>query len=165
MPVPTWSVGQVLASADVNNWFVPLAGLKTGNQSVTSSTTFVNDTALVVSCAASASYAWWSAVAFEAASGGDMKFQWTIPAGASIAGTLLYRTMTPGDSVHTLLSASNPVQTPGSGAGVGLGLTAFGTLIMGSTAGNLQFQWAQNTSNSTATIVRTGSVLIATRIG
>jgi hypothetical protein len=38
------------------------------------------------------------------------------------------------------------------------------TLVTSSTAGNLQLQWAQNTSNATATTVKAGSVLTALRL-
>ena len=51
----------------------------------------------------------------------------------------------------------------GNGATTPLGALVSGTVITGATAGNLQLQWAQNTSNATAASVLAGSALTAWR--
>jgi hypothetical protein len=81
MAVPVWVPGQVLAASDVNTWFVPLAAVKTVDQSVTSSTTLVNDNVLAVPVAASSTYEFRLFCWFQAAAGGDFKFQFAGPAG------------------------------------------------------------------------------------
>ena len=85
MPIPTWSPGQVLVASDVNSWFVPLAVVKGGDQSVTSSTVVVNDTALVVAVASSATYQFSCFISYEGGTQGssDLKWTWTTPAGTA----------------------------------------------------------------------------------
>ena len=56
------------------------------------------------------------------------------------------------------------VASLGGSTSTGALALAFGTLIVGSTAGNLQFQRAQNATSVTATNVRAGSHLLLTRI-
>src|SRR5258708_21076330 len=74
MVAPTWVTGQVLAAADVNSWFVPLVAYKNADQSVTSSTTLVNDSALHLTISAGANYLMHCYLDYEAAnSPGDIK--------------------------------------------------------------------------------------------
>jgi hypothetical protein len=158
--------GQILASADVNSWFVPLAAPKLSDTSRPSTTTLANDPALALPLAANATYWFMTEVIYEAPNpAGDLKFQWTVPAGAVLNGQFLFRIFGGGDDLHSPITAGALQTTNGSGAGVNLVLGAFGTIIMSSTAGNLNFQWAQNTSNATPTIVHTGSGLMAWRTG
>ena len=56
MAIPVWVPGQILTSSDVNNWLAPNVAVKASDQSVASSTTLVNDTALVLNLAANATY-------------------------------------------------------------------------------------------------------------
>jgi hypothetical protein len=166
MPIPSWSVGQVLAAADVNSWFVPLAAYKSADQSVTSSTTLVNDTALVVPVASSATYIFWCMLYFEGGTlnSSDLKWGWTVPASTTMRYQAIYvspasvlNIARAGTDASVLAAASN-------GAGNSQTMQMFGTALVSSTSGNLQLQWAQNTSNGTATIVHAGSVLFAQRI-
>jgi hypothetical protein len=165
MPVPTWSVGQVLSAADVNNWFTPLAVVKPLAQSVTSSTTMVNDNDLVLPVAASVTYEFRCFLNFTAATGGDLKWTWAVPAGA----VLFYQTLhneggTTGLSNSTIAySNGNTIQAAGGG-GIVEAVRMDGTLVTSSTAGTLQLQWAQNTSSGTATIVRDRCHLILRRV-
>jgi hypothetical protein len=165
--VPTWVVGQVLTASDVNSWFVPLAAYKGADQSVTSSTTLVNDSALVVPVAANAVYDFSLRVFYTGGTTGtgDIITQLTVPSGTTgllrIAGLNLslafqygYRTI----PIAALAFGGNGTST--------LEVCEItGTVTTSSTAGNLQFQWAQNTSSATATTVKAGSVLVAQRIG
>ena len=166
MPVPTWTVGEVLASADVNAWFVPLAAVRTSDQSVTSSTTLVNDDTLVLPIAASATYIFDCYMYFLAASGGDIKWTFAAPSGAVLdyyalhnegGGTLL------DNSATTYGASSTPNAAGGGGAAEAIGM--HGTLAVSSTAGNLQLKWAQNTSSGTATTVKANSHLVLRRVG
>jgi hypothetical protein len=167
MSPPVWVPGQVLASADVNSWFVPLVAYKTSDQNVASSTTLVNDTALFLPVAANAFYWFQSVLQYKGGTSGssDMKWQWNVPSGATLRYAANY------------LSAAFSVQVgDGKVAGVSYAAGTNGTtnpftvqvsghLAVGATAGNLQLQWAQNTSNGTATTVGQSSVVMLTRIG
>jgi hypothetical protein len=165
MPIPTWSVGQVLSASDVNAWFVPLAVIKPTGQPVTSSTALVNDNDLVLPVAASASYLFECVVSFTATSGGDLKWTWAVPAGAS----LLYQSLhnegggTGLNNSAVSYSDANTVPAAGNGATVE-SVTMRGNLTLSSTAGNLQLRWAQNASNAGATTVRAQSHLSLQRV-
>ena len=56
MPIPTWSVGQVLAASDVNNWFVPLTVVKPSDTARSSTTSMTNDPDLQLTLQGSATY-------------------------------------------------------------------------------------------------------------
>lgn len=163
MAIPVYVVGQVLPAADVNTWFLPRAAVKPSDQTVTSSTVLVNDTALVVAVDASATYEvftelFWTPVAGGAVPG--MSLDFAIPAGA----TMIYR----------VISASGPplsgvAGTPGTGfnansAGTYSILSIHGVCVVAGTAGNLQFKWAQSTSSGTSTVVKANSFISARRI-
>lgn len=165
MPVPVWSVGQVLTAGDVNSWFVPLAAYKASDQSVTSSVTLVNDSALVIPLAANAVYDFelFLVINGPALGTGDFKMGWTYPAGTTMvyarAGFDTTNTWVFNKTLQTDVVAFG---TTGSGVPV---IRCSGTVVTAATAGNLQLQWAQNTSSTTATVVKAGSDLTAQRIG
>ena len=167
MAVPVWSVGQVLSASDVNTWFVPLAAVKPTSQSVTSSTTLVNDSALVLAVAANATYEFTCQMFFIAANGpGDIKWTWSLPAGAA----LIYQNLHNeggGTGVNNSGVANSDADTPFA-AGGGSPTEAVRMTVnlnTSSTAGNAQLRWAQNSSSGTATQVRANSQLILRRIG
>ena len=165
MAPPVYTVGQVLAAADCNNWFVPLVAVKTADQSVTSSVTLVNDTELFVSLAASVTYAFQMMLDYEGGTAGASDLKWTfgIPAGTfmrycySNRGTGLGASVTMSTGSSTDLGGTN-------GAGNLEGVHGFGTIVCGSTAGTLQLKWAQNTSSATSTIMHAQSCLMLWRI-
>lgn len=165
MAPPTWITGQVLTASDVNSWFVPLAAVKTADQSVTSSTTLVNDTQLLVAVAASATYRLDALIYYTGGTTGssDLKLGWTVPAGTTITGGA--------DSVANPLAVAQVFMTQSSvlfsatnGAGNPFPISLWGTVVTSGTAGNLQLQWAQNTSSATSTIVKTASLLTLLRV-
>jgi hypothetical protein len=168
MGIPTWAPGQVLAAGDVNNWFVPLNAYKAADQSVTSSTTLANDNALFVSVAANCTYTLQLDLFYEgaAAGTGDLKWNFTSPSGTTgLTGTPAYfgtDTNIHGAAFVALGSTFTTLGTNGAGV-IKYALTT-GTLVTSSTAGTLQFQWAQNSSSGTATKVRAGSNLCVWRI-
>lgn len=167
MPVPSWSPGQVLAAADVNSWFVPLSAIKTADQSVTSSTTFVSDLELLVPIVAVGSYQFECFLFFEGGTAGasDIKWRFAVP-----AGTLVRYTWTGwGSTGAAARSGDGQIagDTPASasaGAGNAHGIIMIGTVVAGVNAGNMQLQWAQNASSATSTIVHAQSCLVLRRI-
>lgn len=166
MAVPVWVVGQVLTASDVNTWLTIDAAYKTANQSVTSSTTLVNDSDLVLPVAASAAYKVECWLTFGATSGGDIKWTWALPAG----GVLLYQALhneggatALSNSATTYSNSDTPMAAGGSPT-----ITAVlmkGHLATAGTSGSIQLRWAQNTSNAGATSVRAPSLLTLDRIG
>lgn len=161
--IPTWTPGEVLTAADVNTWFVPLAAVKTADQSVTNSSTLVADNDLHLPVAANATYAMNIYVLYVAGTTPDLKWGWTAPAGSvleySIAGcwnSMNFIEQSPYDL------ATSPV-FDGGGA-VLCNWAGMGTLKTGASAGTLQAKFAQNTSNATATTIKAQSALMLRRI-
>ena len=167
MPAPTWTAGQVLAAADVNSWFVGLYAVKTADQSITSSTTLTNDTALFLSVAASATYLLHGFLLYEGGTSGssDIKWTFTMPAGAALRYSYVATppTITTAAVVaSTAASAATGAST--GGPGVLESVMMLGTVVTGVTAGTLQLQWAQNTSSLTSTIMHAQSCLALWRV-
>jgi hypothetical protein len=167
--VPVWVDGNALPASDLNNWLAPKVAVKSSSQSVTSSTTLVNDSALVLSVAANAVYEVTAHIVYDGSTAGDFKPGFTGPAGA----TLTWVGMGLGSGASTPIeSASHNAQTLSDtgavgalGAGTSLVVPIHGVLTTAGTAGNFQFQFAQLTSDATATRVLAGSTLILRRIG
>lgn len=166
MAVPVWVPGQVLTASDVNNWLVPQGAVKPSSQSVVSSTAVVSDIDLVLPVAASAQYLMECVIGFTATSGGDFKWTWQVPSGASM---LYQATHNEGGGVGltqstVIYSDANTITAAGAGATVEAVLMK-GELNVAGTGGNLQLRWAQNVSNAGATTIRSQSYLALTRIG
>jgi hypothetical protein len=169
LAVPLFTVGQVLTAALVNSWLAPIAAYKASDESVTSSTVLQNDNDLVVAVAASCTYMLDLYVNYEGGTQGssDLKLGWTVPAGTTVTwghiGVNTVGTITQASVATT----SDQTNTPSFGTnGAGNALSAFirGTVLVSSTAGNLQLQWAQVTSSGTATKVKAGSYMLLQRI-
>jgi len=165
MPGP-FQAGQKLTAAALDSFAAPLAVIKPSDQSVTSSTTLVNDTALVVPVVASATYLFDCFLDYEGGTLGaaDLKISWSVPAGATLRYDQLYRN-TSGNPVTWGEGTNGAGNTMGTGgAGTRFAAIMKGSLVMSSTAGSLQLQWAQSTSSATATIVHAQSFLALWRI-
>jgi hypothetical protein len=166
LPIPTWSVGQVLAAADVNSWFVPLFVSKPANTSRTSNVTLANDPDLVLPVAAGATYQFNGMLDYEADVTGDLRFTLVAPA----ASTLLFGFSGFTGADNATFNGGNAsggtgLIIGGGGAGVARSVFISGVLITTSTAGNLTLQWAQSVSSGTATIMHANSYLTARRVG
>lgn len=117
-----------------------------------SSTALQNVTALVVPLPATAGmvFRWRSVVYYDASGTADIKFAYTIPAGATMRWSI--------HGLNTAATGSTYATTTASGTAVAVGATGVGTthpaflegeITMGGTAGNLQLQAAQNTGDAT----------------
>lgn len=154
--------------ADLIAAVAPDAAFKGADESVLNSTTLQNDDALFIPLLANSTYVWVSFVfATGAANGsGDLKFAYTWPSGASgiWAGIGLNTTgVTPNITAGRNASAASVAY--GLNGGTLASAVTFGSVITGSTAGNLQTQWSQNTANNvTATTVKAGSALLAWQV-
>jgi hypothetical protein len=151
----------------VNQWFVPLVAYRTTTQSVTSSTTLVNDNTLFVSVVASSAYLVELVLNYDADTAGDLKIGWTAPAGAvmtNVTQSSLTGTAATFTDDQMIAAVSVPV-SGGLGAGNNAGFLYKGFLNVSSTAGTLQLQFAQGTSSAVATRLFAGSYLLAQRVG
>jgi len=166
MGIPTWSSGQVLTASDVNTWFVPLAVVKSADESVTSSTTVQNDDELVLSVAASCTYAFDLFIIYEGGTQGssDLKMQYTLPAGATGHLDVVYLDSSGGQHSAGDNTASSTWTAGTAGAGNNKLFFGRGIVVISSTAGSLQIQWAQGTSSGTATKVKTNSYMMLRRL-
>ena len=165
MSPPVWTVGQVLAAADVNSWFVPLAVVKGSDQSVTSSTVQVGDTALFLPLAASCTYLWRANIYYEGGTQGSSDIQWSfaVPSGSNCRYSGVYQD-TGGNVVAPNLVGTSTNHAGSNGAGNYRSLQFQGHIATSSTAANFSLNWAQNSSNGTATIVHAYSWLMAQRV-
>jgi len=165
MAVPVWVPGQVLVASDVNNWLAPNGLLKPSAQSVTSSTTLVNDTALVLPLTANAQYIFRAMFAYTGAALGtaDMKFQWTLPAAATMVFALEGIGTAGGSFVGNAFTQASLIAIGTQGA-TNCGALLYGSVTVGANTGNLQLQWAQNSSNVTSTTMQAGSSLELMRV-
>jgi hypothetical protein len=151
--------------ADDFNGISPLSAIRAGTQSVTSSTTLVNDDTLSLSLDADATYVVLMALNYSGAAtgSGDMKFAFSPPSGATMNGTIHRNTTSALASVNNYSSFTGATACGTNGSGTPVGVDAL-MIITTSSAGTLQLQWAQNTSSGTATVMGVGSSLVAWRI-
>ena len=137
-----------------------IALTKTGNQSVTSSTTLVDCTDLSFSIAANEAWVGTLLPIVTAGVSGGLKWAFTAPSGCSIT----VRAQG-GNSFATSIIDGNGLTGNGT---TNLHSTASRYELMviisnSSTAGTVQFQFAQNASNAITTTVSKNSVMIVTR--
>lgn len=166
MAIPVWVPGQILTSSDVNGWLAPSGVVKPSDQSRTSNTTLGNDTDLVVSVLANAKYVFECYLDYE---GGtinvsDLKWQWTVPAAATMRYQAFYISTANAIAGGSTQLGSDIITAGTKGAGVLMAVMMRGSVVVSSTAGNMQLTWAQNTSSATATIVHAQSYLQLVRM-
>ena len=163
--MPTWVPGQILTASDVNTWFAPLAVVKPTSQTVSNSSTFINDTDLVLPVTANALYTFSCYLDFTSVGGVDIKSMWTVPSGS----VLFYQALhnegggTGLNNSQLIYSDSNSLFCAGNGA-TPVGATLTGSLDTAGTAGNLQLRWAQNTATVSNTIMRAQSYVSLQRV-
>lgn len=135
-----------------------------GPQSVTSSTTLVDVTQLVLTPGVSKKFQLRGVIYYTAGSTGDIKLAWTFPAGATLyatgagygaAGNLV--------AFETWMAAASGTSKRFEGA-TAASIILSGTFEMGVTAGSLQLQFAQDTSNATSTQILNGSEFSLLRV-
>lgn len=157
----TYYAGQNFTAAYLNS-ALPILGYCTADTSKTSNTTLGNITGLSVPVAASTTYALDGYLGYDGNATGDIKFAFTQPSGTTghwgLAGD---DTTTSGNLKTTTAAALTTVITLGGGTAKA---TVHGYVVVAGTAGTLQLQFAQNTSNGTATTVRAGSWIRLSKI-
>lgn len=137
--------------------------VKASDQSVTSSTTLVDEATMQFAIGASESwiFTWTLSAVFSAA--GQIKVAVVTPAGATL---LAVAHMHP----NGIVPAFGTTTTSGTGIALVSALSTGGavmvtaTVVNGATAGTVRLQFAQNTSDGTATTIKAASSLVAARI-
>lgn len=136
-----------------------------------SNTTLQNLTNMVVAVPGivGAVFRWRGCVFYDSATAADIKFAFTIPAGATMGwggmGLASNVAGSTGDASMPETATSGAALTfGGGGVGVGIWMQFEGELTMAATAGNLQMQAAQQTSDATATTIHTRSFIECWRI-
>ena len=165
MAVKQWAAGDVLAAADMNAWTVPLYLYKTASTSRASNTTLTADRHLIVPMAANAMYDLVGLIDYEADATGDLKYQFTLPAAATMNYAWIGFTAADAMTDNAGNVAATVTTVGGGGAGVARGNTITGSIVTSSTAGNLGLNWAQSSSVATATILHQYSYLKLVRVG
>lgn len=167
MAKPVYSTGDVPTADEVNDWFVNVLWARTlATQSVTSSTTLQDDDYMFVSVDANAEYHVECMVTYGGAAAGDLKMLFRTPAGATFTGmaTAIVSTGASQQDIQTMQYAGNSSEVWGTlGSGQQYGIV-HGALVTVGTAGTFKVEWAQNTSNATATQIFTNSYLKLTRM-
>jgi hypothetical protein len=171
-PPRTWTTDELVTAAIMNthvrdqfNATWHLIAKKTADESVTTSTVFQDDDHLVLALAANEVWQFQYMLIVQGSSSGDLKMQWTFPASGSFSAQATVEPSAGGafstQLQETTTSPTGSVITNIGGAGATIPriIVVHGFIINASTAGNLTLQWAQNTSNATATTLKTNSAL------
>ncbi len=138
---------------------------KSSDQTVTSSTTLVNDSQLKFAIEASTTYTFTAWLYVYAADGTpDIKVTFTAPAGSTLfwsSSQVIFLA-----NASTTLTVVAPAGTTGdffvdSNLRV---VQLYGSVLNGGTAGDVQLQWAQNTSSANGTSVKAGSYIYGIKV-
>lgn len=142
---------------------VPISARRTTDSTaVNNSTSLVNDTQLAVAVTANAVYHFEARIRYSSNSTANIKLAWTFPTGL----TMDYEAIGGTTSSATFAQFNNTQSTILALGGFASDLSVMldGIVLVGGTAGNLQLQFAQNTANSSNTLIRSGSYVQLTPI-
>jgi hypothetical protein len=136
---------------------------------VNNSVALVNDADFVVALPTAGTFGWRQVSFYDCSVTADFKCTYTFPAGVSLRwggnGLANNAAANPGDVFVPTVNASATTQAwGGNGAGSVMMLIIEGEVTMGGTAGNMQFQYAQNTLDATNLIHRARSRLQVWRV-
>lgn len=170
---PNWLAGTKV-NADTLTAGQTILVQKTADETVTSSVTLQNDDELKFSAVASAIYvvdAW--IFAYQGASSAtaiDINGDWSVPSGATgwkwCSGPALTMTNREAASMVTSLHGFGTDRNYGlDDSNNGVRIHEHLLINMSTTAGTVQYRWAQNTSSSSGTTVGAQSHLIIQRLG
>lgn len=156
-----------LTAANLNAAFTavtPLFVRKTSDETVNNSAALQNDDTLVLAMAANTTYLLDLRLIVNTNATADFKYTFTVPAGAT-GNTHLFTGSNP-DTAATSLQGPSSITATAAASGVAADqvILVQGIVIVSSTAGNLQFQWAQNTANASDTKVKTNSYMVLTKV-
>jgi hypothetical protein len=144
---------------NMNNSIMHLLARKTGDEPIPSSTVLQNDDHLFFPVAANEVWLFHMPIWWTALTGFDMKWTFTWPAGATAIATTCWPIAGGTNPTIQQIIASGTASTLDAITST-LEMTAFnGMIANGATPGNMQFQFAQDTSNATPVVVKTNSTM------
>lgn len=160
------AVARILAgariTADAVAAVAPLSVVKGDDESVSSSTAMHNDSALVIPLQANSAYLIICFFNYTATGTANFKYKFTVPSGITGYQQAARLGLGGGFAGGAFSSQwTDTVAAGGQGTSTVMNVFAFGGITTGPTAGNLQLQWAQNTSDASQTTVKAASVLAA----
>jgi len=155
----TYVVAGPMSAPEPTEWLV----IKDTEQSVTNSTSLVDDTELYLDVAANATYRVILAMNATGSTASDIKVAWSIPAGSDSGGRWLqgpYVSQDPGAGVTMQTGAAvwSTERSYGCSSSAN-SIIEHGLLRTGASPGRLQLRWAQNAASTTATVVNARSNL------
>ena len=156
--MPFFSAGQKLTASALQR-IVPLAAYKAADEIVNNSSTFQNDDDLFLSLEANAVYEGHLHLLYNSGSTPDLKYQFTKPSGCTLVDWSFIGYNTGGTLVYGFGGEAISI----AGNGSKLVADAWG-LITTTSAGVLQMQWAQNTTNASDSTLMAGSYLLCQRL-
>lgn len=140
--------------------------VKTANETVNNSTTLQNDDDFVLAVAANEIWLIECFILIDMKATSDYKHTWTVPSGAAFHGlpddANNFGSATGGATTAEVLLTTTRTKTIAANSTVMI--LEKGIFINGANAGNLQYQWAQNTLEAADTIVRIGSTMRCTKL-
>jgi len=146
-------------------WAAPAGGsgqtfarvVKKADETISNSSTLQDDDELFVALSASKTYAWQLFIKVRAQSASDFKYAWTLPSGA--VGRM--RTQGDWDGVSEINDVDMTVALFSTVTiTANWWLNQQGTVVVDTTAGNMQLQWAQNTAVVEDTTMQEGALLV-----
>lgn len=156
-----------LTAANLNAAFTavtPLFVRKTSNETVNNSAVLQNDDALVLAVSASSTYLLSLRLIVNSGTTPDFKFTFTVPAGTT-GSIQIFEGSTPSTAAAVLQGPFSLTATSAtSGIAADQIILVQGVVVVSTTAGNLQLQWAQNTANASNTIVGSNSYMMLTKV-
>lgn len=147
---------------------------KVANQTVTSSTVYIDDTELKFAISASQTWVATFVLFVDGAQAADVKFKVTAPAGSTVSAAIsgLDGAATANTASALQFAAAGTAAADVGAVGVlntggvaTVPVTVHVSVLNSVTAGNVTLQWAQQASNATGTTVLAGSFLTATKVG
>lgn len=147
---------QELLAGDLNTDFANVAAMiarKSVDETVNNSAAFQNDNELLLPLEANRVYLSKTHVVYNSGATPDLKYQFTLPAGATTPAWSGFWYNTALSLIYADGAEANTV----GGNGTNLPFDLTGIVVCGATPGTMQFQWAQATANASNSIVRAGS--------
>jgi hypothetical protein len=137
---------------------------KNSDQSVTSSTTLVNDTQLTWPVSANTNYVFSMDLVYTGAATGNLKVGWGTPSGATMSWSAVGLDTSLGYKNVANLAAGTTSNFGAVSTTIGRLVQLTGYLHVDVTAGTFVLKWAQDTSNASSTVMRAGSAGIVYRM-
>lgn len=159
---PDFTDGILTASSlqqlsDAINQRTPLYVIKSLDETVNNSAVLQDDNELLLPVEANLTYHLASRITFTSGTTPDFKFAWTFPTGLTMTYNLTCFAV--GTSVLDQFAFTQTLTANLEGGASQRSAMIEGQVVVGSTAGTLQLQWAQITATGSDTIVKAGSFI------